>query len=82
MVAVILKTDLCRIEQDQNGYRVLIKMKDGAWVQNAPQSNDLRGLIAALTLSIDVLAGKIWLEGLSTPRAELVEIRRIGGPES
>lgn len=57
----ILNTDNCKIIQDHNGFRVMMKMESGGWVESMPYSPELKGLIGALTLSIDVIAGKVWI---------------------
>ena len=60
MKKLILDTPNAKIYQQKEGYVVYMKMKDGKWLVNHPHSGDLKGLIASLTLSIDVLAGKVW----------------------
>jgi len=73
----ILDTELCKIVKNEKGHQVFIAMNSKKWVANTPHSGDLKGLIGAMTLAIDVLAGKIWLEGLAEvekPKTKLVTI--------
>lgn len=80
----ILNTDLCRIIQTGEGYRVLILAKNGQWIETMPHTGDLRGLIAALTLSIDVIGGKVWLKGPVESKMEnaIMELVHKAGGES
>lgn len=64
MKTVVLDTNLARIEASEKQYELYIRMERGGWVQTHPYSKDARGLIGALTLAIDVLAGKIWLDSV------------------
>lgn len=63
----ILDTDICQIFQDGAQYRVLIQMSNGGWIEHQPFPGDLKGLIAALDLSLNVLSGKFWVQGVFTP---------------
>ena len=55
----ILNTDTCRILFDGKNYTLLMRMGNN-WVKNAPFPGELRGLVAAMTLSLDVISGKVW----------------------
>ena len=55
----ILETETCRILLENSQYVLYMRMGK-SWVQNKPFDGDLRGLISALTLSLDVLSGKVW----------------------
>lgn len=57
---LVLDTDNVKVYLEGAGHVVYIKMGDGKWMVNRPHSGDLKGLVAALTLGIDALAGKIW----------------------
>lgn len=58
--SIVLNHAIVRIIKNDNQY--LLQMKMGSqWVQQAPYTGDQRGLIGAMTLAIDVLAGKVWL---------------------
>lgn len=58
---VVLNHDLVQIILDGSSYRVLIAMSKGGMVEHQPFPGDQRGLVAAMSLATDVLAGKIWL---------------------
>jgi hypothetical protein len=58
---IILNHELCRIVEDQGKVTLYIRMADGKFAVQRPYDGDLRGLIGAMTLAIDVLAGKIML---------------------
>jgi len=59
---IILNTPIAKIEVINDQYVLKLRMSDGKYVLCNPYSNDLKGLIAALTLSIDALSGKLWLD--------------------
>jgi len=71
MKNLILNTENCRIYSDKNGIILEMKMEDGGWVQQCPFKHDLSGLIAALTLSVDVIAGKVWLKKVVDDKPKL-----------
>ena len=60
---LVLNHDMCRIYLDQNEYKLFIKMFDGKWALQKPYPGDQRGLIGAMVLATDVLAGKVMLAG-------------------
>lgn len=57
---------LCKILIEGSETKLFIKMMDGRWATQRPYENDLRGHIGALTLALDVLAGKIILGTTTT----------------
>lgn len=59
---VILNTELVRAVVESGKLIVYIRMANGKWAIQRPYDADLRGQIAALTLAIDALAGKIILQ--------------------
>jgi hypothetical protein len=58
---VLLNTELVRAIVEKGQINLYIRMGDGKWACQRPYDADLRGQIAALTLAIDALAGKIIL---------------------
>ncbi len=60
---VILDHSMVRIIEADQQYQLFIKMTNGKYASNAPYPADQRGIIAALQLALDVLAGKIMLAG-------------------
>jgi hypothetical protein len=63
---VILNHPMVRIVENEKDhtYELSIHMRDGGWVKQAPYPADQRGVIGALTLALDVLAGKVLLMGV------------------
>lgn len=57
---LVLNTQTCKVFHEKEGLILYMKMKNGGWVKNNAYKADLQGLIGALTLGIDVLAGKVW----------------------
>ncbi len=43
------------------GYRVLISMQKGGQVETNPYPGNQMGLVAAMQLATEVMAGKVWL---------------------
>jgi hypothetical protein len=73
----VLVTENCRIVQTEKGYQVLMLARSGDWIANHPHSPDLKGLVGALTLAIDVIAGKVWLEGIARPEPNSNLLKQI-----
>ena len=69
----ILKHKLVEIIQDEVGYRLFIATQEGGWVEHNPFPNDLRGLVGAMMIATDVLAGKFWLKSALMPGRTPVE---------
>jgi hypothetical protein len=61
---LILNTATVKVYQEKDGIILYMRLKDGGgigkWVRNNAYAHDLKGLLGALTLSLDVLAGKVW----------------------
>lgn len=60
----VLDTDLIRIFDAEDSYQVYITAQSGAVIEHEPFPRDQRGLVAALMLATDVLAGKVWLKNV------------------
>lgn len=56
----ILDTDLVKIKDDGREYKVLIRMSQGGTLEHEPFERNLRGLIAAMQLATECLAGKFY----------------------
>ncbi len=56
----VLDLPNCKIYHEKEGFAVYMKMANGGWLKNNTHANSLEGCIAALALSIDVVAGKVW----------------------
>lgn len=67
---LILNTDICKIFKDNGGHRMEVLTESGAWVELKELPGDLKGLVEALDISMNVLSGKFWIKGLVGPKAE------------
>lgn len=59
---LILDTNICKIWHTGSEYRVMIAMSEGGWLEHQPFPGELKGLISALDLSMNVLSGKFWVK--------------------
>lgn len=66
---VILNHPMVSVVEENSFYVVKIRMRDGRYVIQNPFPADQRGIIGALTLTLDVLAGKILLVGTEEPNS-------------
>lgn len=75
---LILQTDIVRIEFTGKEHRVLIRLSKGGWLEHNPFPGDLRGLVSAMSLATDCLAGKFFPMGLlerqALPKGEEVRL--------
>lgn len=76
---IVLSTDVCTIVESEGSYKLFIKMGDGQHAMQSPYPANVRGLIGALTLAIDVVAGKIILAGSCQLRSEVKTLTFTGG---
>lgn len=59
---MIVNHKLVQVIQDPAaGYRVFISMEKGGQVETRPFPGDQMGLVGAMQLATEVMAGKIWL---------------------
>jgi hypothetical protein len=59
---VIVNHKLVQVVEDPTaGYRVFITMEKGGQVETAPFPPNQLGLVGAMQLATEVMAGKIWL---------------------
>jgi len=66
----ILKTEQAIIEQCDDKLELRIRIDSGGYAKIKPYSNDIRGLVGALTLAIDAIAGKLWIESIDTMKTD------------
>lgn len=69
MRTLILQHRLVRIEFDGTVHRLFLRMSEGGWVEHNPFPGDLRGLVAAMTLATDCIAGKVFLKAVVRPES-------------
>lgn len=67
-VEVIVNHKLVQVLHDLNNgsYRVLISMEKGGQVETNPYPGNQMGLVAAMQIATEVMAGKIWLSHVAT----------------
>ena len=58
---ILLNHEFCKVVEENSQFILYVKMANGSYAVQAPYPADLRGAIGALTLALDVLAGKIQL---------------------
>jgi len=58
---MLLNHEFCKIIEENGKFTLYLKMANGQFAVQNPYPADLRGAIGALTLALDVLAGKIQL---------------------
>jgi len=64
---VIVQHKLVQVLEDPAlGYRVLISMEKGGQVETAPFPGNQMGLVGAMQLATEVMAGKIWLSHVAS----------------
>lgn len=56
------------------GYQMHITCKDGSIVEHEPFQNNLEGLVAAISLSAEICAGKFYLSGIFLNKQKLKQI--------
>jgi hypothetical protein len=63
----IVNHKLVRVQEDSEvGYRVFITMQKGGEVEHQPFPYNQMGLVGAMQLATEVMAGKIWLSHVSS----------------
>lgn len=64
---LIVNHKLVQVMEDPAvGYRVLISMEKGGQVETNPFPGNQMGLVGAMQLATEVMAGKIWLSHVAT----------------
>jgi len=60
---LIVNHELVQVIQDPNlSYRVFIVMEKGGVVEHAPFPGNAQGLVGAMNLATECIAGKVWLQ--------------------
>lgn len=62
---LIVNHKLVQVIQESTGYRVLISMEKGGQVETNPYPPNQMGLVAAMQIATEVMAGKVWLSHLA-----------------
>jgi hypothetical protein len=74
---LILQHRLVRIEFDGTQHRVFIAMSRGGYLEHNPFPGDLRGLVSAMTLATDCLAGKFFPLGIHQDGVKKTQPKQI-----
>ena len=64
MKTLILQHKIVRIELENGKHYVFIRLSQGGWLRHNPFTGDLRGLVSAMSLATDCLAGKFFPMGI------------------
>jgi len=83
---VIVNHKLVQVIEDKDaGYRVLITMERGGQIEHKPFPGNNMGLVGAMQLATEVMAGKIWLShvqsdapGWTAPTTHMLEAKKNG----
>lgn len=78
----ILNTPLVQIFEENDEYKVLIKMSGGGILEHEPFPKNLQGLIGALQMATECLAGKFYpkrvLTGYGTHKNDVIKYLKPG----
>lgn len=74
MKNIIINTPMVKVIQSAIGYEMQITCKDGTVVEHEPFPNNLEGMVAAISLSAEICAGKFYLRGVFKLKNELKTI--------
>lgn len=70
MTKYIVNTELVKVIDNGASYQMHILCKSGQIVEHEPFSRDLEGLVAAISLSAEICAGKFYLSRVLTNDAK------------
>lgn len=70
---LVLNTPLVKIFHTKQGYEMEIMSKDGTIIQMQPYKNDLEGLVNAVSLSAEILAGKFYPVGIKKENVVMID---------
>jgi hypothetical protein len=78
---VIVNTPLVRVEKSKQGWSMFINCKDGSVIEHEPFQPNLEGMVAAISLSAEICAGKFYLSKvISTPKEmATIDFKTKGG---
>lgn len=70
----IVNTPLVKVIQEESCFRMVITCKDGSVVEHEPFQPNLEGMVAAISLSAEICAGKFYLSKVVSVPKELATI--------
>jgi len=65
MNILVVNTPLVKVIDTGKEYQMLIYAKDTSVIEHEPFKRSLEGLVAAISLSAEICAGKFYLRGIS-----------------
>jgi hypothetical protein len=72
MKILIVNTPMVQVIKTKLGYEMLITCKDGSIIEHEPFPDKLEGMVAAISLSAEICAGKFFLSRVqSIPKQQL-----------
>ena len=72
MKTLIVNTPLVQVIKTAAGYEMNIVCKDGSIIAHEPFPNNLEGMVAAISLSAEICAGKFYLSKvISVPECKI-----------
>jgi len=74
---IVFNHPMCLIVEQDNSYVVKIRMRDGQYALQAPYPADQRGLLGAMMLATDVLAGKVLLVGVEASNSPKINSPKL-----
>ena len=70
----IVNTPLVKVFRSQKGIEMHIRCKDGSVIAHEPFQDSLEGMVAAISLSAEICAGKFYLNSVVSKKEELTSI--------
>ena len=78
MRKIILDTPMVQIHDLGHKYEMIIRCKDGSVIEHEPFPHNLEGMVAAISLSAEICAGKFYLSKVISVPKELTTIEYKG----
>lgn len=70
----IVNTPLVQVFASKNGYEMHITCKDGSVIAHQPFPPTLEGMVAAISLSAEICAGKFYLNSIVSEKQTSLKI--------
>lgn len=77
MGKLILDTEICQIIKCQKlgEHRVFVMAENKSWYELKEFPADLKGLVNALDLAMNVVSGKFWIKGPAVDESRMIETK-------
>lgn len=63
---VIVNTPLVRVEKTKDGFSMFLNAADGSVIEHQPFPPNLEGMVAAISLSAEICAGKFYIKKVAS----------------